>query len=134
MGVTSIIAILVILVLIVFAALSITTAKADLNLSQRTANAATAFYKADSEAEDRFAEVTEAVKNGDAWRNELPGDYTTESVDDGITVSYEVPVDDHKALYVRLLVTEDGAVARALWQVRATTEWEANDDVQLIIE
>jgi len=52
MGVSSIIAILVILVLVVFSTLSITTSKADLTLSQKSSDSIKAYYEADAIAED----------------------------------------------------------------------------------
>jgi len=134
MGVTSIIAILVILVLIVFAALSVTTAKADLNLSEKTAEATTAFYKADTLAEEKVAEVATAAKGGAGWEKKLGADYSVSASDGATVVTYEVPIDENKALSVRLKVATDGSIARELWQVHSTSEWEGDNDVQLIIE
>jgi hypothetical protein len=149
MGVTSIIAILVILVLIVFAALSITTAKADLRLSEKTAESTTAFYKADSAAEEKVAEVAGAVAGGAGWEDRLGDGYEVSDASDdsgsglgsggtgfadGKIVSYEVEIDANKALSVRLLVAADGSITRELWQVHSTTEWTPDKDIQLIIE
>jgi hypothetical protein len=134
MGVTSIIAILVILVLIVFAALSITTAKADLNLSERTAAATSEYYVADSAAEERLAEVAEAARGGAGWQDRLGSGYSVSEEGGAVMVTYDVPVDDGRAMYVRLKVAADGGVSRELWQVRSTDEWESDNDIQLIIE
>jgi Na+-transporting methylmalonyl-CoA/oxaloacetate decarboxylase gamma subunit len=134
MGVASIIAILVILVLIVFAALSITTAKADLNLSEKTAEMTTGYYEADSRAEEMLAEVVAAARGGEGWTDRLGAEYTVSDEDGAVSVSYESPLDDNKALFVKLRVTADGGVSRELWQVRSTGEWNENNDIQLIIE
>jgi hypothetical protein len=134
MGVTSIIAILVVLVLIVFAALSITTSKADLNLSERTAEMTTEYYAADSAAEEKVAEVTEAVKDGDGWRDKLGDEYSVTEEDGRTVVRYDVTIDENKALSVRLGVAANGDVSRELWQVHSTSEWSGNDDIQLMIE
>jgi hypothetical protein len=134
MGVTSIIAILVILVLIVFAALSITTAKADLTLSKKTAEATTEYYKADSGAEDRFAEVAGIVKSGAGWQDRLGDGFTVTDEGGASVVSYEVPNGDNKELAVRIRVASDGTLTRELWQVRSTDEWQGDKDIQLIIE
>jgi hypothetical protein len=134
MGVTSIIAILVILVLIVFAALAITTVKADLNLSERTAAATSAYYEADSAAEERFAEVAKAARGGAGWQGRLGPEYSVTEEDGATVVAYDVPVNDGRALYVRLKVAAGGGVSRELWQARSTDEWKSDNDIQLIIE
>jgi Na+-transporting methylmalonyl-CoA/oxaloacetate decarboxylase gamma subunit len=134
MGVTSIIAILVILVLIVFAALSITTAKADMNLSEKTADMTSEYYKADAEAEDKVAEVAKAAKSGEGWQDRLGDGYTVAEEGGRTSVSYEVPIDENKAFSVKLMVAADGGVSRELWRVHSTSEWNADSDIQLIIE
>jgi hypothetical protein len=53
---------------------------------------------------------------------------------DAVIVAYEVPIDESRALSVRLKVAADGSVTRELWQVHSTTEWDGDDDIQLIIE
>ena len=73
MGVSSIIAILVILVLVVFSALSITTSKADLKLSQKTSDGVIAFFEADAAAEDKMAEAAAAIAAGGNWQASLRG-------------------------------------------------------------
>jgi hypothetical protein len=134
MGVTSIIAILVILVLIVFAALSVTTAKADKTLSEKTAEATTEYYVADSAAEEKVAEVAEAVRGGADWRGKLSDEFTVTEEGAAASVSYEVPMGGNRELAVRLSILPDGSVSRSLWQVRSTDEREGNNDIQLIIE
>ncbi|MDR0874799.1 MAG: hypothetical protein LBN12_01170, partial [Clostridiales Family XIII bacterium] len=67
MGVSSIIAILVILVLVVFSALSIATSKADLVLSQKTSDSVKAFYAADASAEEILAAIAAEVETGKGW-------------------------------------------------------------------
>jgi hypothetical protein len=49
-------------------------------------------------------------------------------------VRYEVPIDDNRALSVRLGVSANGDVSRELWQVHSTSEWSGDNDIQLIIE
>jgi hypothetical protein len=134
MGVTSIIAILVVLVLIVFAALSITTSKADLNLSERTAEMTSEYYAADSAAEDMVAEVAEAARGGAGWQERLGDEYSVTEEDGRTVVRYDVPIDENKALSVRLGVAASGDVSRELWQVHSTSEWSGSDDIQLMIE
>jgi hypothetical protein len=134
MGVSSIIAILVVLVLIVFAALSITTAKADLTLSRKTAESTTEYYAADSAAEDKVGEVAGLINSGAGWETKLGEGYEVTADGASKIVAYEVMIDDSKALSVRLRIDAGGAISRELWQVHSTTEWESKEDLQLIIE
>ena len=129
MGVSSIIAILVILVLIVFAALSITTSKADLGLSQKTSNGVKAFYEADATAEDMMAEVAEAISS-DALSG-LPSDYEVSKSENSTLISYTVPIDDNRNLSVSLKADGDGKLTRELWQVVPAREWVPDTDLNL---
>jgi hypothetical protein len=136
MGVTSIIAILVILVLIVFSALSITTAKADLTLSEKTAAVTSEFYRADSVAEEKVAEVDAEVQAGAGWQDRLrEAGYDVRAGASGDIVAYEVAINESKTLKVELAIAADGQIARTLWQVVPTGEWEPDRDIgDLIIE
>jgi hypothetical protein len=132
MGVSSIIAILVILVLVVFSALSITTAKADLTLSQKTANSIEAYYEADATAETVLAEVvgqlgagSQITPAGDAE------DFSIEPVAGGNLLTFSINIDAERNLNVRVLITPAGDFQKQLWQVVPSGEWEADDDIKL---
>ena len=134
MGVSSIIAILVILVLVVFSALSITTSKADLKLSEKTAGGIKAFYEADSAAEDRMAEVAAAIASGGDWRAELTGKgYDISQATDGTLISYKVSIDENRNLNIELLADGNGKLTRKLWQVKPAKEWIADDHLNLFV-
>ena len=135
MGVTSIIAILVILILIVFSALSITTSKADLNLSEKTAIATAAYYKADTEAEKMLAKIYEAVNAGSDWIYEVEeiGCKVTQE-DNGQLIAYAVKIDENKELLVNLLVTSDGKMSRTEWRVVPTSEWTPDTNLNVVTE
>ena len=130
MGVTSIIAILVILVLVVFSALSITTSKADLVLSQKTSDSAHAFYAADATAEEKLAEIAAAVKEGSGWESKMSA---LGCEVDGNMISYVVPVDVNRNLEVMIRVASNGNISRELWQVVPASEWVADDTINLYI-
>jgi hypothetical protein len=130
MGVTSIIAILVILVLIVFSALSITTSKADYTLAQKTATATTEFYAADSAAEEKLAEVAAAVKKGGDWQARLKN--LGYEVEKDAYVSYDITINENKALFVKLHVKSAKKIIREQWQVQSTTEWEPDNSLDVI--
>ena len=129
MGVTSIIAIIIILVLIVFSALSITTARVDLGLSQKTVGSLSAWYAADAEAEERLAQVVSAARSGNIQG--LSSGYTIKEVDDWVQVGYNVPIDQGRALKVVLFVTDGGKVTRSLWQVVTTADWTPDNSIHL---
>jgi Na+-transporting methylmalonyl-CoA/oxaloacetate decarboxylase gamma subunit len=128
MGVSSIIAILVILVLVVFSALSIATSKADLVLSQKTSDSVKAFYAADSSAEETLAAVAAAIDEGDGWEARI-GVLGCDVKDD--LISYVVVVDENRNLDIRLRAHPDGKITRELWQIVPATEWVADDTVSL---
>ena len=133
MGVTSIIAILVILVLVVFSALSIATSKADLKLSQKTSDGVVAFFAADSAAIDTMVEISEIVAADNAWRTRLANSgYIIETEENGdISIGYTVPVDDFRNLHVKLNVDQDGNLGRSLWQVVPSQEWVPDESINL---
>ena len=134
MGVSSIIAILVILVLVVFSSLSITTSKADLNLSQKSSDGIKAYYDADAEAEDMMAEVAIAITGGSNWRAELTGNgYNITSADGGFLISYSVPIDRNRNLNVELLADNNGKLTRELWQVVPAKEWVPDNSLNLFM-
>ena len=133
MGVSSIIAILVILVLVVFSTLSITTSKADLTLSQKSSESIKAYYQADAAAEDRIAEVAEFIENdGDNWQKGLEQkDYYVSKDKENTLVSYVVPIDENRNLNVELRVSKDGSIVRDLWQVVPAKEWVPDNSINL---
>ena len=134
MGVSSIIAILVILLLVVFSILALTTARADLLLSQKSSNSIKAYYDADSAAEDRLAEVATAVSGGGDWQAALKKEgYELSSAENGIIISYTVPIDEYRKLNVELFAGPDGKLTRTLWQVAPAKEWIADESVNLYI-
>ena len=135
MGVTSIIAILVILVLVVFSALSITTSKADLKLSQKTSAGVVAFFAADSAAIDMMAEIADIIAGDNAWRQALINKgYEIASAETGGTnIGYVVPIDDFRNLHVELYANQAGELTRTLWQVVPAQEWKPDESITLYI-
>jgi hypothetical protein len=133
MGVSSIIAILVILVLVVFSALSITTSKADLKLSQKTSAGVIAYYEADATAVDMMAEVADVIKDGPGWQSKLPDAYDITTGEDATLITYTVPVDNNRNLNVRLSLNGDGKLYRELWQVVPAREWVPDNNLNLFM-
>ena len=134
MGISSIIAILVILLLVVFSILTLTTANADLQLSQKSSDSIKAFYVADAVAEDILADISVLVSEGDGWQTVLTQDgYVLSFEAGGTCISYTVSIDEYRNLSVELFVDPDGNVTRTLWQTVPAKEWVADENVNLYI-
>ena len=96
-GVISVITVLLVLTLSLFAALSVATAQADLALSRKHADTVTAYYQADAQAAELYAAF--------AAGNEP----TLEAV---------LPITDQQSLLLRLARTEAGDVEILAWQTQ----------------
>lgn len=136
MGITSIIAIMVVLILSVFASLSIITSKGDLNLSLKTKDSITDFYKADYEAETIRNDAYTIVKDGGNLDKLIDAhkDYEIAILDGGSgakLIQYSVQVDDVRALNVELRVAKSKVEVNK-WAVEASTDWEPDNTLQLI--
>ena len=132
MGVSSIIAILVILVLVVFSSLSITTSKADLSLSQKSSDGIKAYYDADAIAVEMMADAAVAISGGGNWRAELSDSgYNVSTSSDGVLISYTVPIDRNRNLNVELIADNSGKLTRELWQVVPAKEWVPDNTLNL---
>ncbi|WP_066685145.1 hypothetical protein [Christensenella intestinihominis] len=124
-GGVSILAVFVILCLTAFAALALTSAQADRTFAEKTAQAARAYYAADTAAEQRLAALAEAAGAPGFEAVLEGGGYTAEAVDGGILVSFTEPVDDTRELHVQVLfgLGPDGAPTgkweRVLWRTQA---------------
>ncbi len=140
MGITSIIAILVILVLVVFSTLSLITAKADLTLSEKTAENIQAYYNADNSAELIIADFGDVIGSGETINDEdfsrysgvftKGKDYSYASA--GRLFKFNVTIDDSRELKVEVTYDDNGKINETLlWQVSPTKEWTADNKVEL---
>jgi hypothetical protein len=130
MGVPSIIAILVILVLVVFASLSIVTSKADIRLTEKTVKSVTAYYEADAIATEKMADVADTIDAGAGWTGRLQGE-GYQVTQGGTVVTYTVAVDEFRNLNVSLKVNVGGDLSVLDWSLVPTNEWKADDDIHL---
>lgn len=104
-GGSSLLAILGVLCLVIFALLCLTTAQAEKRLSDAAAQNATAFYDADTRAEEIFAQL----------RNGEKPDPVTQT---GDLYAYSCPISEHQTLSV--LLRRDGDTWTVLrWQAVA---------------
>ncbi|MBR2062205.1 MAG: hypothetical protein IJ969_02710 [Anaerotignum sp.] len=109
-GGSSLLVIFAVLCMTVFALLSLSTVLADGRLNQASVEAVSAYYTADTQAEEIFARVRQG---------ELPEEVTEIN---GI-YTYSCPISENQALQVKLQKTAAGwKVLR--WQAVVTAEWE----------
>lgn len=117
-GGSSILTIFAVLCFIVFALLSLSTAKADSALADKSAMAVKKYYEADAKAEDVLAELR---------RGELPKMVTDEG---NGRYSYASPIDDNQEIQVVVQV-KNGTYKVLQWQKKYIGEWKADDSIEV---
>lgn len=95
-GLITIITVLLVLTLSIFSALTLSTARADLALSQINADTVTAYYAADSEAADLYAAFAAGTEP---------------------ELEREIPVQDSQHLHLHLVREADGSITVLAWEV-----------------
>ena len=116
-GGSSLLVIFAVLCLTIFALLSLSTVQADRRMAEASYQAVQGYYEADTEAELILANL----RSGN-----LPDNVTKK---DNL-YSYTCQVSETQALEVEVQITEDSY--RGLrWQLVSTTEWEADDGLDV---
>lgn len=110
LGGSSLLAIFAVLCLTVFALLGLSTVLADERLNQVSVGAVSAYYEADTQAEEVFARL----KQG-----EMPAEVTKENN----IYRYSCPISENQTLQVEVEETAHGWEVRR-WQTVTVTEWE----------
>lgn len=114
-GASSLLVIVAVLCLTVFALLTLSTVQADMRLSKQAAAAVTGYYEADCEAETILARLR---------LGERPQGVTEH---EGI-YSYACPISEVQTLEVSVAL--EGTEYRILrWQAVSTARWEADDSL-----
>ncbi len=116
-GGSSILTIFAVLCFIVFALLSLSTAKANSTLSKKSIDSVTAYYKADTQAE----EILSKLRTG-----EKPEGVTK----DGNTYSYTCDMDENQKLQIKVEITGDSYKIKK-WKKAYTGEWKADDSMKV---
>lgn len=117
-GGSSILTIFAVLCFIVFALLSLSTAKANRVLADKTITATKNYYNADTKAEEILGELREGI------------------VPDGVKKSgqneyfYTCPIDDKQQIQVRVKV-QDGNYQIQQWKKVYADEWQAEDSIEV---
>lgn len=116
-GGSSLLVIFAVLCLTVFALLSLSTVQAGDRLSDASADAVTAYYQADSQAEEILARLR-------------GGEYVDGVEFVGNVAVYDCPISETQSLHVE--VELDGtAYAVRCWRMVSTAEWEAEDSLEV---
>lgn len=126
-GILTILMILVVLLLTSFAVMSLLSANADANLTDKACASVHAYYAADSQAERMVAEIDAALTDDD-WQKTLSSIGASVDLGDvSVKISFFVPIDGQNCLFVVLKYPlEDGRPAgsceRNIWQKTAPEE------------
>lgn len=116
-GLSSLLVIFAVLCLTVFSLLSLSTAKADARLADKSRQATYDYYEADCKAQ----EILSQIRAG-----QVPEGVT---LTDGV-YAYQCPISDTQILAVEVTVTENGyEILR--WQSVSTTQWEADESLRV---
>ena len=116
-GGSSLLVIFSVLCLTVFALLGLSTVQAGGRLSQARADAVSAYYQADAQAEELFARLR---------RGELPQEVTRQ----GEVYSYTCPISETQQLRVELR-KDPSAWIVLCWQAESTAAWVPDDTLNV---
>lgn len=153
-GSSSLLIIFLILSLVTFAVLSLSSARSDYNFSKKLAAHKGEYYAASSKAETIVgkidASLSECVKssgkNFDVYRRKVAETLgktqmegitlTLSETDTGQSILFSVPMSDSQALDVELTITDysksETYYEIKAWQVVSTKSWENDQSIQLI--
>ena len=155
-GSSSLLVIFMVLCLVTFATLSLSSAQSDYKFSQRLADRRTDYYTASNQAEEVLHSVDTVLAGAyeDSRSTYLSAvqknlsELTFEDLDQSValdldfskvnpSIAYTVPVNEKQALSVILELlpedqTEDGFYYIRQWKVVSTQEWHGDDTLNLI--
>ena len=151
-GTISLIMIFIVLCMVTFAALSLSSAASDARLGQKMQAQLTGYYAASNKAEELLAQTDRILadtgsKTADTAEffargsEENAGFTTAEETDGQLTLAYQVDINDSQALSVRLAIrspqqikeeSADSYYKILSWQVIHTKDWEGDNTLQLI--
>jgi len=131
-GSVSLILIFAVLCLTIFALLTVSSARAEYNLADKTASSVSAYYQADSQAEYVFARIRADLAQGDGVPEEISGipinRFITGNGDDEY-IAYSVPADPVNILEVTLVYSYlTQAFDIAQWRLMPAQEWYPQED------
>lgn len=113
-GSSSLLVVFLVLCLVIFAVLTLTSAQSDYRFSERLAERRTAYYAACNQAEEQIAALDAAGKLQNM----------TESR------SFQVQISDRQALFVELSPDNTGGYIVSAWQTINTGDWDSTSGSQ----
>ena len=116
-GGSPILTIFAVLCFIVFALLSLSTARADSILAGKSLDAVTKYYEADTQAEEILARIR-------------TGECPEGVVRKGKQYQYSCPVDEHQQLSIVVDVDGDSYQIRK-WRKEYVSDWQADDSIRV---
>ena len=154
MGTSLLLVIFLVLTLVTFAVLSLSSAKSDYNLSAKLAKHKTEYYDASAKAEAVLSEIDEKLETlAQESHNDTTSYYAAageqfdqvslqdtllhcEITPEDALISYTIPMSDSQALQVILHITDytqnDTYYTIQTWQVISTDSWEGDQTIQLL--
>lgn len=109
-GGASVIVIFVVLCLSIFGTLAVTSAYADLRLTEKAAQTITNYYDADAKAALKLFEINTIIgnfKNNNQTELQLSEDINVEELDNKFEISFMVPMNEAQAIKVIMEVSKD---------------------------
>lgn len=154
-GSVTLMMIFIVLCMVSFAALSLSTAASDYQASQRSAKHVKEYYQASNQTEETLVSVDEVLSDAyqhttdaSSYFSRIRSDYADNSdftltEDNGkLVISYQTSLNNKQALTTSLQVqypskdaSENDSFYKIIsWQVVSTTEWNGDNSVKLIGE
>lgn len=138
-GSSLLLVIFLVLCLVTFATLSLSSARSDDSFSRRMADRKTEYYQASNQAEDLLAQIDRLLEETSS-SSERPDwkelDFSSISPEirydpETAVLSYQIPVNEKQALDVALKL-KDGYYEIQKWQIVNTEKWESDDTLHLM--
>lgn len=125
-GTSYLLVIFIILCLVTFAALSLSSALRDRSYTQKVADHQTAYAEASSQASRQLADIDQALGQTDPVTSlEALEDVTVSQQEDGLQIDYQIPVTDSQQLEITVIADPDAHTRRVVrWKEAARSGWE----------
>lgn len=117
-----------VLCLTIFAVLSVVTAGNAWTMSEKGAEAVTAYYQADTTAVEILDQICTQYDGNFSLPQSCPSQI--ELVDGQERLNYWVSIDENQTLWVELAYRE-GAIQVLHWEVEASGTWEADQTLEI---
>ena len=158
-GSVTLMMIFIVLCMVSFAALSLSTAASDYQASQKSAKHVKEYYHASNQAEETLTSVDKTLSDAYQYTTDAASyfsqvrsgyadnpDFTLTEDNGKLVISYQTPLNNKQALTTSLQVqypskdasgnsSENDSFYKIIsWQVVSTTEWNGDNSVKLIGE